>query len=91
KFTNWDWIYGYSPAYSFKNKMNAGSKVLEVGLEVKKGIIQECQITGDYFPEKKSKLIEKELHYKKHDYPTIKEILDKIQIKVQNKIIDIFF
>ena len=49
KFLTWDWNYGNSPEFNLsRSKRFAGGK-LEIYLNVKKGIITECSIYGDFF------------------------------------------
>ena len=49
KFLSWDWNYGNSPECNItRSKRFAGGKI-EIYLNVKKGIITECSIYGDFF------------------------------------------
>ena len=92
KYTTWDWILGYSPAYSFQNKTETDDKTLEVKLKVKKGIIQECRISGDYFTGEKGYALSLELQGKRHDYTTIGQIINKIHsYPAQKNSIENFF
>ncbi len=43
KYVTWDWIYGYSPKYVFKNKILGTSGEIEIEMSVVKGIIQEIK------------------------------------------------
>ena len=56
KYRKWDWNYGYSPAYVFKNEMN-GNKIR---LTVKNGIIEKVEM------EPANELAEKLLGIKHH-------------------------
>ena len=91
KFTNWDWIYGYSPAYSFQNKFKSDGKVLEIELQVKKGIIQECKISGDYFDSRQTGKLNTSLIGEKHDFTSLKNILIQLHFDVGLKLIESFF
>lgn len=46
KYRTWDWIYGYSPKYIFRNKINTSSGEISVEMSVVKGIIQELKTEG---------------------------------------------
>jgi len=49
KFRTWDWNYGNSPAFNItKSNRFDGGKV-EVQLDVKSGVIENCSIFGDFF------------------------------------------
>lgn len=43
KYSTFDWIYGYSPKYTYQNTIFYKKKILEYRLEVEKGIIEKIQ------------------------------------------------
>lgn len=47
KYRTWEWNFGYSPPYIFQNKKTLNSFKTEIILEVKKGIIEKVEITGE--------------------------------------------
>lgn len=75
KFETWDWCYGYSPKYLFKNRVEIDGKDLSVQLNVKKGRIEECAISGEYFSAEESKLMSSEFIGKRHFYENVEEVL----------------
>ena len=46
KYRTWDWIFGYSPKYLFKNKFQAPKGEIAISLLVEKGLLVEVEITG---------------------------------------------
>ena len=44
KYKTWEWNYGYSPRFSFKNQGSANGQFIEVEVEVEKGIIKQADI-----------------------------------------------
>lgn len=46
KYATWDWIYGYSPKYVFRNKIKTEGKQIDIELKVIKGIIKEAKFEG---------------------------------------------
>jgi len=76
KFESWDWRYGYSPKYSFKNEVRIDGRTLSVQLNIKKGRIQECKISGSYFSEIEAKEFSKKLTGKRHFFEDIKETFE---------------
>lgn len=50
KYSSWDWIYGYSPKYVFRNELFLNSQSVKIELFVEKGIIKS------YNMEEKDKL-----------------------------------
>lgn len=75
KFKTWDWNFGYSPKYSFINKVEIDGKTLLVELQVKKGIIEKCTVSGDYFLVDEENFISSKLIGRRHFYEDIKTVL----------------
>ena len=46
KYNTWDWNWGYGPDYSFSSSMEFRNSVVEIGLEVHRGIIISCSFSG---------------------------------------------
>jgi len=44
KYSTWDWNYGYSPRFIFKNKGSINENLIEIELEVEKGFIKHADI-----------------------------------------------
>ena len=75
KFITWDWRWGYSPKYSFKNEIILDGKKLLVQLYVKKGTIESCVIEGDYFSEEEKNRIANTLVGKHHFFEPVQDVL----------------
>ncbi|MEN8117927.1 MAG: lipoate--protein ligase [Bacteroidota bacterium] len=75
KFKTWGWNFGYSPKYSFKNEVEIDGKKLSVELWVKKGIVEECKISGDYFSIEEAEEISTGLAGMLHFYEDIQKLL----------------
>ena len=48
KYQAWDWSTGSAPAFEYSNSDRYTGGKLEVRLDVKRGIIEACQISGDF-------------------------------------------
>lgn len=77
KFSTWEWNYGYSPKYSFKNYYETEAGTLSVELKVSKGIIDTAWLEGSLLDENQQKKIMLELVGKKHRYEDIDGVLKK--------------
>jgi lipoate-protein ligase A len=44
KYSSHEWIYGYSPKYTYKNSLEYNGNILKYRLEVEKGVIKNVQI-----------------------------------------------
>lgn len=87
KFRTWDWNFGYSPKYSFKNEVEIDGKSLNVELLVEHGMIVQASIAGDYFSEVQTESIQKNLFQKKHHFDDIRNIFSNDE----NRIVYSFF
>ncbi len=84
KYATWEWTYGHSPNYNFRQGIRTKGGTLEMNLEVKKGIILEAKIFGDFFGVKEVKDIENSLIGLPHDQ-------EKIRTKLMEYEIDSYF
>lgn len=80
KYATKEWNYGYSPNYSFKKAIRTAGGLIEMNLEVEKGIIQKVKIFGDFFNEKDISEIEEALSNILHDEKSITEALQDFEI-----------
>lgn len=49
KYLTWEWNYGHSPAFHIIKEGRFACGGIEVGLKIKKGVIEDCKIYGDFF------------------------------------------
>lgn len=47
KYSDWNWNFGYSPNYTFKNSFASNDKYLSIELEIEKGTIKTSNISGN--------------------------------------------
>ncbi len=79
KFSKWDWIYGYSPDYSFKNAFLWNGHQIEVEFTCKKGIIGNLKVIHDAFPQL-PEILTAALNGCKHDYSYMLQALENCRI-----------
>ncbi len=82
KFRIWDWNFGYSPKYEFRNELKINAKKLIVELKAEKGIIQESKISGNYFSADDAFSISLRLKDKRHFFEDIQEVLPDLPEEV---------
>lgn len=80
KYATKEWNYGYSPNYSFKKDIKTLGGMLEMNLDVEKGIIKKVKIFGDFFNEKDIAEIERALEDISHDEENIRKVLRNYNI-----------
>lgn len=49
KYSTYDWNFGTSPKYSFRNEMKYTGGLIEFNCNVEKGLIKEAKFFGDFF------------------------------------------
>ena len=82
KYATWDWNFGHSPKYNFKQGARTPGGTLEVNLQVEKGIIKEAKFYGDFFSVKEITPIEKALIGCKHGQEEVKSVLAAFDLKL---------
>nr|WP_321487412.1 lipoate--protein ligase [uncultured Draconibacterium sp.] len=75
KFTTWEWRWGYSPKYTFTNKVEIDGRTLEIFLKIKKGRIVNANLHGNYFVEPYATELSALLLGKSHFYEDIRHLL----------------
>lgn len=75
KYQTWDWNFGFSPKYNFKNGKKIPAGFIEIHLDVEKGIIEKVKIFGDFFASNPIEELEEQLVGKKHELAEIESVL----------------
>ena len=81
RYQNWEWNYGKSPRFNFQNSKRLPVGLIEFRLDVKKGIIEECKIFGDFFGVGDVTEIEKLLEGVQYERTAITDRLKDIDVK----------
>lgn len=81
KFRTWEWNFGYSPKYTFRNEIEIDGKMLSVRLVVEKGVIVEAEVGGEYFGDDKRMQTEIRLHKRRHFYGDFSEMKELLLIR----------
>lgn len=91
KFKTWEWNFGYSPKYIFKNEFLFEGEQLKVELQVEKGRIVESKCSGDFFSVQKTKNLNESLVGERHFYADVRQGLKKILPEVSDELVFGFF
>jgi lipoate-protein ligase A len=89
KYATWDWNFGYSPDYDFKQGVKTQGGVVEIHMNVSKGIIQDLKILGDFFHLRDITEIQEALKDSPHDEAKIRKILASFPLEKYFKDISI--
>lgn len=80
RYQKWEWNFGKSPTYNKKASHKFPSGLLDVRLDVKKGIIENCKIYGDFFGLGEVEDIEQKLIGVRHERQAVEEALKDVDI-----------
>jgi len=80
RYQKWEWNYGKSPAYNQKVSHKFPAGLIDVRLDVKKGIIENCKIYGDFFGLGDVGDIEEKLIGSRHERQSVEKALEDIDI-----------
>jgi lipoate---protein ligase len=80
RYQNWEWNYGKSPAFNVQASHKFPTGLLDVRFDVKKGIIENCKIFGDFFGLGEIKDLEEKLIGVRHEKQAIEKALDDIDV-----------
>lgn len=81
KYATREWNYGYSPNYSFQKAIKTLGGLIEMNLDVEKGIIKKVKIFGDFFNQRATEEIEEALINIPHDEKNIRQALSPFRIE----------
>lgn len=87
KFKTWEWNFGYSPKYTFRNEVEIDGKTLKINLQVEHGIIVQAEIVGNYFRQNQANSIQNGLLQKRHNFDEVRKVFSE----VENQFIYLFF
>jgi len=80
RYQKWEWNFGKSPAYNVKESHKFPAGLLDVRLNVKKGIIENCKIYGDFFGLGEIEELEQKLIGVRHERKAVEEALKDFDV-----------
>ncbi|MRG86956.1 lipoate--protein ligase [Salinibacillus xinjiangensis] len=82
RYQQWEWNYGKSPSFDIQHsKRIEGAGTIDVRLDVKRGIIEDCKIYGDFFGVGDVKDIEQKLIGTRYERDAIFEAFEDVDLK----------
>ena len=81
KYGTWDWNFGFSPMYNFKNAIKVHSGFIELHMDVLQGgVINAVKIFGDFFASKPIEELEAKLVGINHNEEDIRTLLNSVDL-----------
>lgn len=81
KYQTWDWIFGYSPKYRFRNKLETENGEIDIDLLIEKGLLVEVSVSGAIEPELSEKIAEV-LVGCRHEYSAVEKIMGGVSADI---------
>ncbi|PTA84016.1 lipoate--protein ligase [Bacillus sp. Nf3] len=81
RYQKWEWNYGRSPKFNLQHSKRFPAGSIDLRLKVKKGMIQDCKIFGDFFGVGDIADIEKRLIGQQYDRKTISDVLEDMDMR----------
>lgn len=80
RYRNWDWVFGKSPEFNVKKAHRFPGGRIDIRLDVKKGIIEQASIFGDFFGTEDVSEIEKLLIGTKYTRKDVTDLLGSVDM-----------
>ncbi|WP_058308246.1 lipoate--protein ligase [Gracilibacillus massiliensis] len=80
RYQQWDWNYGKSPKFNIQHSHKFDGGLVDVRLDVHKGIIEQCTIYGDFFGVGDVKELEEKLKGVRYERAAINEVLSELDV-----------
>lgn len=81
KYATWEWNYGNSPKFNYFNEKKFKGGIVQVNINVYKGVIKEIKLYGDFFSEKDISELEELLTGIKYLKADVLNALEKTNIE----------
>jgi len=78
RFASWDWIYGKSPEFNYRNSERFSGGKIDVLVDVAEGYIRSIRFLGDYLGVNDVSEVEKQLIGKRYDKVDLEQILQQL-------------
>lgn len=87
KYSTYNWIYGYSPKYSYQNKLIFNDKTVEYRLLIEKGIIESISYESENEIDESCKLRINKLKGRQHSIYTLNDWLNAPNSPIFDKLL----
>jgi lipoate-protein ligase A len=81
RYKNWDWNYGKSPTFNVKQSKRFQAGTIDARFQVKKGVIEEATIFGDFFGVGDVSEVEQRLIGTQYERAALESALDDVDTK----------
>ncbi|QRN83389.1 lipoate--protein ligase [Chloroflexota bacterium] len=82
KYQSWEWNFGNAPAFEYKNSQRYPFGKLEIQANIKKGLIEECKISGDFMGMADLDPLEEALMGVRYAPEDVRKVLDDLELSL---------
>ncbi len=82
KYQSWEWNFGNAPAFEYKNDQRYPFGKLEIQANIKKGLIEECKISGDFMGMADLDPLEETLVGVRYAPEDVRKVLDDLELSL---------
>ncbi|WP_297217276.1 lipoate--protein ligase [uncultured Desulfovibrio sp.] len=76
KYRTWEWNFGASPAYTERRRQRFAWGTVDVRLDVVRGVIRSCHVSGDFFAVAEVEDLERRLAGVRHEPQALEQALE---------------
>jgi lipoate-protein ligase A len=80
KYSEWEWIYGYSPEYQFKNEFSLEGSAIKISFTGQKGVISGFEMHGDGFPPATGSAVAERLNGCRHTWSGLLTVVQQLKL-----------
>ena len=82
KYQSWDWNFGHAPAFEYKNSRRFPNGKLEIQANIKKGLIEEIKISGDFMGMADLDPLEDALRGVRYEPEAVQQVLADLELSL---------
>ncbi len=81
RYRNWDWNFGKSPEFNVERKKRFPIGTIDIKMNVRDGIIEECKIYGDFFGQGDLENVERQITGRRYDMEELRQAMSSVDLK----------
>ncbi|SDC44472.1 lipoate-protein ligase [Pelagirhabdus alkalitolerans] len=97
RYQNWDWNFGKSPKFDIQKSHKFPAGLVDVRMDISKGVIKNCKIFGDFFGVGDVSVIEEQLIGARYQKEALQDALEEVDVPhylgkiTQEELIDLIY
>lgn len=80
RYSKWEWVYGRFPGFTYQHSLEYDMGILDIGLDIRNGRIEESQIYGDFFGTRPLKELKEKIVHLNYDRSAVEAALSSLKV-----------